>query len=101
MLRVKVSDLNYEYHPDAYFERKMAASGWDIEKNEAPFDYFTVHIASLGKLNKVVSVDHIAECFLESGGSIVREKLIIPGVAALITCKDDSGHIFSFIEDAM
>jgi len=30
---------------------------------------------------------------------VVREKLTIPGVASLISCKDARGQVFSFIEE--
>jgi len=99
MLRVKVSGLNYQYQPSSRFEREQSRSDWEIEKLNAPFDFYTIHIASRGKLNKVTSVDDIAERFLDGGGSVVREKLIIPGVASLISCKDAMGQVFSFIEE--
>lgn len=99
MMRVKITDLNFQNQPDRHIELERFPGDWEIEKLDAPFDCYTVHINSVGKLNKVVSVDDIAEKFLEGGGSIVREKLTIPGVASLISCKDASGHVFSFIEE--
>ena len=99
MLRVKVSGLNYQYQRTNRLEREQSRTDWDIEKIDAPFECFTVHISSQGKLNEVASVDDIAEQFLEGGGSIIREKLTIPGFASLICCKDAVGHTFSFIEE--
>lgn len=99
MLRVKVSGLNYQYQPSSRLEREQSRSDWEIEKFDAPFDFYSVHITSCGKLNEVSSIDEIAERFLEGGGSIVREKLIIPGVASLISCRDAAGQVFSFIAE--
>jgi len=99
MLRVKVSGLNYQYQPTTRFERERSHSDWEIEQFDAPFECYTVHVSSSGKLNEVTSVDDIAERFLEGGGRIVRGKLTIPGVGALISCEDAIGQVFSFIEE--
>ncbi len=99
MLRIKVSDLNFQNKSDNHLELERFPSDWAIEKIDAPFDCYTVHINSRGKLNKVVSVDDIATMFIEGGGSVVRKKLTIPGIASLISCRDASGHVFSFIEE--
>ncbi|GAV19811.1 hypothetical protein MMIC_P0769 [Mariprofundus micogutta] len=99
MLRVKVSGLNYQYQQTNRLERERSRSDWEIERVDAPFECYTVHINSCGKLNEVTSVDDVAERFLEGGGKIVRNKLTIPGVGSLISCEDTVGHVFSFIEE--
>ncbi|MDX8405178.1 MAG: hypothetical protein R8K50_03415 [Mariprofundus sp.] len=99
MLRVKMSGLNYQYQANNHLDYAQHTSDWEVETFNAPFHFYSVHIASNGKLNKVFSVDDIAEKFLAGGGGIVREKLTIPGVASLISCVDAAGHVFSFIEE--
>ena len=99
MLRVKVSGLNYQYQRTSRLESERLRNDWNIEKIEAPFECYTVHISSRGNLNEVASVDDIAEKFIAGGGSIIRKKLIIPGVASLISCEDAIGQVFSFIEE--
>jgi len=91
--------MHYQLPQDKRLKRVPSHSDWEIEQHDSPFDFHTIHIASKGKLNEVTSVDDIAESFLDGGGSIVREKLIIPGVASLISCEDANGHVFSFIEN--
>lgn len=99
MLRVNVSGLHYQYQPASRMEKQQSHPDWEIETIKAPFSFHTVHVASRGKLNKVASVDDVAEQFLEGGGSIVRQKLTIPGIASLISCQDAIGQVFSFIEE--
>ncbi|MDQ6993154.1 MAG: hypothetical protein Q9M31_06725, partial [Mariprofundus sp.] len=100
MLNVKVSDIHYQMPASSHIEWVSINNTWAIEKLEAPFEFIAIH-SDCVKLNEVSSVDGVAEAFLKGGGSIVREKLTIKGVASLISCKDTRGHIFSFIEQEL
>lgn len=71
---------------------------WRIDVYDAPFDF--IHVStSAEEITEVSSIDKIAKRFIEGGGDIVRSKLDIPGIGALITCEDAIGQRFSFIEE--
>jgi len=92
----ELTDRQHRYFP-ASNSPKHGQDAWHIHVYDAPFEF--VHISTaVRELNEVSSIDRIAERFVEGGGDIVREKLEIPGVGALITCEDTIGHRFSFIE---
>jgi len=97
MLYAKVFDIKYQNPRTSAHQWISPRDDWAIEEVDAPFEYISVH-SNCTKLNEVASVDDIAETFLRGGGTIVRKKLIIAGVASLISCKDRLGHVFSFIE---
>ncbi|MDQ6999089.1 MAG: hypothetical protein Q9M17_10285 [Mariprofundus sp.] len=97
MLYAKVIDMNYHNPRTSASQWSLSRNDWLIEEVDAPFEFITIH-SNCTKLNEVASVDDVAETFLRGGGTIVREKLTIAGVASLISCKDNHGHVFSFIE---
>ena len=97
MLYAKVSDINYQSSRRRGHQSISSKNDWAIERIDAPFEFIAVH-SNCVKLNEVASVDDVAETFLQGGGSIVRKKLTIEGVASLISCEDTLGHVFSFIE---
>ncbi len=97
MLYAKVFDINYQNPRTSVNQWISPRNDWAIEEVDAPFEFIAIH-SNCAKLNEVASVDDIAETFLRGGGTIVRKKLTIAGVASLISCKDTFGHVFSFIE---
>jgi hypothetical protein len=78
-------------------------TGWAIQSCEAEFEYLRIHTADpdtcANHVIDVTSVDATAEKFLSDGGGIVRPKMLIPGVGALITCRNSIGQVLTFIEE--
>jgi len=94
---MNLSELTNRQHRYFSARNHQDQNEWHIRVYDAPFDF--IHVSTAAKeLNEVSSIDKIAERFIEGGGDIVRSKLEIPGVGALITCADTIGHRFSFIE---
>ena len=94
----ELTDRQHRYFSASSNTPKHEQDAWHIRVYDAPFEF--VHISTAAReINEVSSIDKIAERFVEGGGDIVREKLEIPGVGALITCEDTIGHRFSFIEN--
>ena len=93
----ELTNRQHRYFP-ANKHQHREQNEWHIDVYDAPFDF--IHISTSAKeLTQVSSIDKIAERFIDGGGDVVRSKLEIPGVGALITCADSVGHRFSFIEE--
>ena len=78
-------------------------TGWAIQSCEAEFDYLRIHTTDPDTCENnvidVTSINATAEKFLSGGGSIIRPKILIPGVGTMITCRDSVGQVFTFIEE--
>ncbi|MEW6210326.1 MAG: VOC family protein [Acidobacteriota bacterium] len=87
--------------------------GWEIQKWDGPQDYWLVRTGEDGKpgINgglfkrqgpmtghvntvEVDDLDAFVSKVIESGGSVVVEKMAIPGVGWLVYCKDTEDSIF-------
>ncbi len=78
--------------------------GWAIESCDAEFNYLRVRTTDPGTCTDadvvdVTSIDTVAKKFLTGGGSVIRPKLLIPGIGTLITCRDSVGQTFTFMEE--
>jgi hypothetical protein len=77
---------------------------WTIESCDAEFNYLRVRTTDPGSCTDadvvdVTSIDAVTEKFLTGGGSVIRPKLLIPGVGTLISCSDSVGQVFTFLEE--
>jgi predicted enzyme related to lactoylglutathione lyase len=62
-----------------------------LAKREEPSQFMTPVI-------DVPSADDFADRVTASGGKITQEKMTIPGVGYLVSCKDTEGNNFSILQ---
>ena len=93
------------------------AFGWKISKAPGPLDYWLVRTGKsdepgidggialreadwqrITMFVEVESADAAARRIVESGGSIVQPRAVIPGVGYVVGCRDTEDNVFAIIE---
>ncbi len=117
MPRVLHFDLNAS-NPDRAINFYEKVFGWTFNKWEGPFDYWMIKTGEEntpgidGGMNKtedpglktsvtidVSSLDEYIRNIQENGGTILDEKMAIPGVGYFAQFKDTEGNILGMMED--
>lgn len=103
--------------PDRAIKFYQDVFGWEITKWEGPMNYWLIKTGepdeagvdaglaeredpsqSMTPIIDVPSVDDFAARVIASGGKIIQQKMTIPGVGYLVSCKDTEGNTFSIME---
>jgi predicted enzyme related to lactoylglutathione lyase len=103
--------------PERAVEFYTKAFGWQISKWEGPQDYWLVQTGEPGEPGidgaimrrsdlvggtvntlDVASLDAAVDKVTANGGSLVGEKLPIPGVGYFAYCRDTEGNLFGMME---
>ncbi len=80
-------------------QQEHAQADWMVSTDiHAPFECMRIFSKGLKNVTEVASIDTVTEQFMRGGGSIGRPKMHIPGIGTLISCRDCTGQIFSFLE---
>ncbi len=105
MLRVKQSAEQQRQRRRSRHKPESVRGDWVIDMCDAEFTYLHVRTAdpnactNTASVIEVTSIEATTEKFLTGGGSVVRGKLLIPGIGSLITCRDSVGQEFTFMEE--
>jgi uncharacterized protein len=103
--------------PERSVEFYTKVFGWQISKWEGPQDYWLVRTGEPGERGidgaimrrsdlisgtvntlDVASLDAAVDKVTANGGSLVGEKLPIPGVGYFAYCRDTEGNLFGMME---
>jgi len=120
--------VHFEIHADNVqramdFYKKVF--GWNFQKWDGPFDYWMVmtgdqkkpgidggmmkrerplsnpgteEIISFSCTVDVESIDDALTKIKDSGGKVTQNKMVVPGVGWMATCKDTEGNLFGIMQ---